>query len=265
MESIPLRPKDPIEDPMTDDSDPLFNHFDIPNPHHLRARTAHWLWTLHLLFFLLSFSLLISACRLHRPSSTNRKCAEQLSAYSPFTHLVEYEDVRFQGSLFDTNPYKGPPNPHLDAAWGHITHMAQLRIPAEDMRRLKKPLTQVKVAEAEGDGYAGGIEVFHQLENKPAEFHDSNATLRLHVDHCIDMLRQVIQCNGDVGVVTRSWVKGRALSYPDFSVWHKCRKLEPMAQYSQAHEIDTEPTKFPDSLELTQPPCTNAAPDEVCP
>ncbi|RAH48910.1 oxidase ustYa family protein [Aspergillus brunneoviolaceus CBS 621.78] len=273
MESIPLHPKGSIEDPMTDDSDPLLDHFDIPHPHHLHVRTAHWLWALHLLFFLLSFSLLISALRLNRSSPTG----------PPFTHLVEYEDVRFQGSLFDTNPYKGAPNPHLDAAWGHITHMAQLEITAEDMFRLNKPLTQVKVAETEGNGYAGGIEVFHQLhcvnlvrqytyydyysqlENRPAEFNDSNETLRLHVDHCIDMLRQVIQCNGDVGVVTRSWVKGRALSYPDFSVWHKCRKLEPIAQYSKAHEIDTEPTKLADSLELSEPPCTDAAPDQICP
>ncbi|PYI13245.1 hypothetical protein BO99DRAFT_485957 [Aspergillus violaceofuscus CBS 115571] len=258
---------------MTDDSDPLSDHFDIPNPHDPRARTVHWLWALHLLLSLLSFSSLIAAWRLHRSSPTD----------PPFTHLVEYTDVRFQGSLFDTNPYKGFPNPHLDAAWGHITHMAQLRISAADMPRLKKPLTQVKVAEAEGDGYAGGIEVLHQLhcvnlvrqytyydyysqlDNKPAEFRDSNETLRLHVDHCIDMLRQVIQCNGDVGVVTRSWIKGRAISYPDFSVWHKCRKLEPIAEYSKAHEIDTEPIKLPDSLELPEPPCTNAAPDEVCP
>lgn len=31
------------------------------------------------------------------------------------------------------------------------------------MSRLNKPLTQVKVAETEGNGYAGGIEVFHQV------------------------------------------------------------------------------------------------------
>lgn len=85
------------------------------------------------------------------------------------------------------------------------------------------------------------------------------------LDHCIDMLRQVIQCNGDVGVVTRSWLKGRSISYPDFNVWHRCRKIGPILEFSKANEIHAEPTRSPDSLDLDQPPCTNARPGEICP
>ncbi|PYH40701.1 oxidase ustYa family protein [Aspergillus saccharolyticus JOP 1030-1] len=283
MDSIPLHHKTSAEDLGEANSDARLCDVNRPSPSRFHNRTARWLWLLHTLSFLLSFSMMFSALQRRQAFPTDQKCAEQLSAYSPYIGLVEYEQVRFQGSLFDTNPYKGPPTPDLDAAWKRITHMAQLKVSAEDMLRLNKPLTQVKVAETEGDGYAAGIEVFHQLhcvnlvrqytyydyyanlDNKPAEFHDSKETLRLHVDHCIDLLRQVIQCGGDVGVVTRSWVKGRRISYPDFNVWHKCRKLDPILRYSEANDIDTEPVRRSDSLELLEPPCTNAAPDEACP
>jgi hypothetical protein len=43
-----------------------------------------------------------------------------------------------------------------------IFKVAQIKIRPEEMSQLKKPLSQVKVAKVMGDGYAGGIEVFHQ-------------------------------------------------------------------------------------------------------
>lgn len=42
-----------------------------------------------------------------------------------------------------------------------------------------------------------------------------NETL-MHVDHCIDMLRQVLMCNADTGVVTFSWVSCELYKYPPF-------------------------------------------------
>lgn len=39
-------------------------------------------------------------------------------------------------------------------------------------------------------------------ENRPLEFTDTALTVRLHVDHCIDMLRQVLMCQADVGCHT---------------------------------------------------------------
>jgi hypothetical protein len=85
------------------------------------------------------------------------------------------------------------------------------------------------------------------------------------IDHCIDILRQVVQCNGDVGIFTRSWLKNDKLSYPDFHVWHKCRKLDPIMEFSRANEINVEPPKPTDAVELLHPPCENATLEEYCP
>ncbi|KAJ5951244.1 uncharacterized protein N7479_009657 [Penicillium vulpinum] len=59
---------------------------------------------------------------------TDEKCAAQVSAYSPLLPVVEYEDVRFQGSFRDKNQYKGQPSPQLDAAWDRITYGISRRL-----------------------------------------------------------------------------------------------------------------------------------------
>ncbi|RAK91965.1 hypothetical protein BO79DRAFT_214911 [Aspergillus costaricaensis CBS 115574] len=107
----------------------------------------------------------------HPATPTDLDCATQLSPYSPLVGLVKYEDIRFQGDLQDVNPWKGKPNPALDEAWENITHMWNIQVSADDMLRIKKPLTQVKAPPHLGDGYVGGIEVFHQL-------------------HCVNLIRQ---------------------------------------------------------------------------
>ncbi|PYH63537.1 oxidase ustYa family protein [Aspergillus vadensis CBS 113365] len=199
------------------------------------------IWFLHIMIFSLCICIAVSGWIWH-PVPTDLDCAKKLSPYSPLVGLVEYEDVRFQGDLHDVNPWKGAPSPALDEAWENITHIS-----ADDMLRMKKPLTQVKAPPALGDGYVGGIEVFHQLhclnlvrqytyydyymqpENQPLSFRSSPGMIRAHTaDHCIDILRQVVQCNGDAGVLTRSWVKGNNKSQPDFGTWHKCRKIQPL-------------------------------------
>jgi Mycotoxin biosynthesis protein UstYa len=121
-----------------------------------------------------------------------------------------------------------------------------------------------------------------QLDHIPVWLTDSNATQRLHLgkgtssvpnfeatnkrtDHCIDILRQALQCHGDVGVVTNSWVDGFESAYPDFNVWHKCRKFDALLDWTGRHAVDAEPTLPPGVHPLAKPPCENAARDAVCP
>ncbi|KAL2221995.1 hypothetical protein M432DRAFT_601161 [Thermoascus aurantiacus ATCC 26904] len=263
------------------DAEPLLEDNGEPWNRRSPKRSRLYIWMLEILLLISSVAFFFSG--LGRRAPTDKECAAQLSAYSPAIGAVEYETIKFQGALLDRNPFKGPPSPALDAAWKEIVNKAQIKIDPRDMPRLKKPLTQAKYPDDEGGWYTGGLEVFHQLhclnlirqytyfdyysrpENLPVAFTDSNHTLRLHVDHCIDMLRQVIQCNGDVGIVTSSWVKGFSGSYPDFSTWHKCRKFQPLMDYTAKHEVDGELVMPEDALQLTHPPCENATPEEICP
>jgi hypothetical protein len=92
------------------------------------------------------------------------------------------------------------------------------------------------------------------LKILPQPFTDTEGTLRKHVDHCIDMLRQVLLCNADVGIVTNNWVKGFGM-YPDFSTLHKCRKIEPIVAWADRHFSDLgEPLSEPTTVWLESPP-----------
>ncbi|GLA98261.1 hypothetical protein AtubIFM57143_006200 [Aspergillus tubingensis] len=198
----------------------------------------------------------------HPATPTDLDCATQLSPYSPLVGLVEYEDIRFQGDLQDVNPWKGKPNPALDEAWENITHMWNIQVSGDDMLRMKKPLNQVKAPPHLGDGYVGGIEVFHQLhclnlirqytyydyymqpENEPLSFQTSPGRLRAHIG---------------------SWVKGYSRPQVDFSTWHKCRKLQPFIDYQEKAVLDYEPVKPLDAFELDDRPCKHVPMDQICP
>ncbi|KAJ5202485.1 hypothetical protein N7449_004564 [Penicillium cf. viridicatum] len=83
-------------------------------------------------------------------------------------------------------------------------------------------------------------EYYDLSENRPEEFTDSEPTLRKHVDHCIDMLRQYLMCVGDVGIVTMNWVEKFGI-YPDFSTQHKCRKFNKIVEWADEHAAPSLP------------------------
>ncbi|KAI1074525.1 hypothetical protein F5B20DRAFT_432849 [Whalleya microplaca] len=213
----------------------------------------------------------------------------------PDSNAIEYEVVVFGGALEYESVYKGTPNEKLDDAWTWITHMNNSGVDGEVVDRIGKSRIAVKYAEEQGGMYDVGVEVFHQLhclvslysapmspylglgevhrngqnlirkytyrtyydlpENKPTEFTDSEPVLRSHVDHCIDMLRQVLMCQADVGIVTYNWVEGWADAYPDFSTQHKCRKFDRIVAWADQHSTPVEdPTVGPDSVFLPRPP-----------
>lgn len=97
-------------------------------------------------------------------------------------------------------------------------------------------------------------EYYDRPENRPLAYSDGEDLLRKHVDHCIDMLRQVVSCNADVGLVTFNWVKGFGLT-PDFSTQHKCRKLDNIIKWVDTHQSASGPPALrKDSVWLSQPP-----------
>lgn len=45
-------------------------------------------------------------------------------------------------------------------------------------------------------------------------------------DHCIELLRQFVVCQGDVGLYTFQWLEHYPTPYPKFSTWHQCRNTD---------------------------------------
>ncbi|KAF2099767.1 hypothetical protein NA57DRAFT_75271 [Rhizodiscina lignyota] len=63
------------------------------------------------------------------------------------------------------------------------------------------------------------IEYYEENDRHWAE----NPSLQDHADHCVDILRQVLMCNSDTGLIMYHWFKGRPAPMPDFSTVYSTR------------------------------------------
>ncbi|KAF2170055.1 hypothetical protein M409DRAFT_19664 [Zasmidium cellare ATCC 36951] len=126
------------------------------------------------------------------------------------------------------------------------------------------------------DLYMASPEVTHQLhclnflrkatygeyyKDKSGEWTDSPATTRIHLDHCIEMLRQVLMCNADAGVLTMNWVESHSQPYPNFNTWHKCRNFDSVMDWVRGSALQLENSEnatvwpqVPGSVVLARPP-----------
>ena len=75
-------------------------------------------------------------------------------------------------------------------------------------------------------------------------------------DHCIDMLRQKITCDGDVGIITQDWVAQRTKPWPNFNTWHKCRNFDGIIEWNMRMNAPNygETLTRPDDIEGLDPP-----------
>ncbi|KAJ5279203.1 hypothetical protein N7478_004575 [Penicillium angulare] len=54
----------------------------------------------------------------------------------------------------------------------------------------------------------------------------------LHVEHCLDYVRQAIMCNSDLTPVPLTWYESAQTFGPDFRTTHTCRDFEGLLQWS---------------------------------
>jgi len=64
----------------------------------------------------------------------------------------------------------------------------------------------------------------------------ASTVLNYDLDHCIDYLRQVLMCHGDIGIITFRYGRNGRSYKPNFNVTRTCRKFEPLAQWSDLHQ-----------------------------
>ncbi|KAK8042809.1 hypothetical protein PG994_013292 [Apiospora phragmitis] len=94
-----------------------------------------------------------------------------------------------------------------------------ISVTKEDIRRANQTdenlfwlNSTVQYDQANGGGYMGSLELFHQI-------------------HCL-----VISCHADTGLITYHWVKDNPVPYPEFNTWHQCKNLEEDLAWSKARE-----------------------------
>lgn len=145
--------------------------------------------------------------------------------------------VTANGTLF---PPKHPaigrqmPNDAADLLWADWELTRVLPVTRSDILRMgKDPSTVAKLDDATwglgDDAYAATFDVYHQLHCLNTLRHIAygsyysksgvNATgtsmNEIHVNHCVDMLVQALQCSGNVNLITMHWVETQTYPYPD--------------------------------------------------
>ncbi|KAG0697875.1 hypothetical protein DFH29DRAFT_1003365 [Suillus ampliporus] len=219
-----------------------------------KSRSLHWWpWLSHgvLMFIMMLFFTLWARAPL----------IDDMVLYSPATEAIESIGiVRFNGSFGATSIYRGIPSKELDAAWDRISLDAFSSAPNS-------------YPDEYGGGYMATVEVIHQLHcidmlrrvgwgdhyYHRDDIHESPEEFRTHVDHCIEMLRQLTMCRGDVTMITNDWIEGSDDPFPEFDVPHQCRSFEKILDWVDEHRVSLPKSmnrvvRLKDNVNLPSPP-----------
>ncbi|KAL7939301.1 hypothetical protein V8C35DRAFT_286277 [Trichoderma chlorosporum] len=250
------------DDTSIEESDPFLGTFIRAKEETEILRRQKFL--LYGLLVLLGVSLsshVLTYLYIHKASYLDATCVRHTQENpTPIDIPIHYHSVLYDGAFLanSTSVFRLPPSPEVDKAW-------------EDLGTTSKPLvlskSQAKQAGISPDHLktpSGDFPVLFEFNHhmhclnlirKSVYFnHDyysspsypghhlgkDRETITKHVTHCIDMLRQVIQCKPDLGVFGQYWVKDAAQgvdgSFVDFNTIHKCIDWKPVREWVRAHE-----------------------------
>lgn len=155
---------------------------------------------------------------------------------------LELQTKTINGTLFPSNDFsiaRQRPNDSADKVWGEWEIARIFPISSAEIIRLgKDPRTVAKLENdiwgLGDDAYSGAFDVFHQIHclntlRRIAYSKHYNLTLidtakpelslqEIHVNHCVDILLQALQCSANVNLMTYNWVETQDLPQPDMFV-----------------------------------------------
>ncbi|KAI0534376.1 hypothetical protein GGR58DRAFT_61288 [Xylaria digitata] len=216
------------------------------------------------LFIILTSSLAITnvvtlglwISTLHRMSSWlmddyyNRPGIEYLGqAQAP----VEYESRRFHTGIVngDVTEFFGAPGTKADVAWNRILDTGLMRLTADQASRLGDETAREWNTT---DSYVGILGTFHQLHclsrlrytlffpDRYEEF-DGEHIANKHILHCIEYLRQIIMCLGDVTIEPVGWNKTTLSYIAEKDQVRQCRSFDRIYDWAkqETHEVPNAP------------------------
>ncbi|KAJ5114124.1 hypothetical protein N7456_002658 [Penicillium angulare] len=144
----------------------------------------------------------------------------------------------------DSPKYTGEPSDELDARWLDL-----FKVDGVDLHGTEADTIRGQTFEKPGGWSIVGIDVFHQLhclnmlrQGLRRDYyteHDEEPAYTVHMNHCLDYLRQAVMCNVDVTPIPVSWDDKEDRPLPDFEMEHTCRnfwKVRDWAIERSAHE-----------------------------
>lgn len=129
---------------------------------------------------------------------------------------------------------------------------ANIRVSADEMRLLGRLEEGILLpGGAGGGGYFGSLMAYHQLHcikrlhhHLYPDYYFPNLTEtersynRQHNAHCLDILRQGIQCQGDATLLTIRWGQRQAVPLGNFTGAHECVDWGRLEGWSRERSVD---------------------------
>ncbi|KAK7954062.1 hypothetical protein PG996_014948 [Apiospora saccharicola] len=238
-----------------------------------QARKLLFITVINLLFFVVS--CVLCGTWYYNVHTRKNGALRQASSYSPILDMLDL-DLSVQimnGTLFQPKDggsiARQMPNPESDTVWSEYELTRYFPVSAAQIRAMgKDPATVAKLEDEDwgmgDDSYVSILDVYHQLhclntlrQLAYPEYY-SNATyqhpktmgsekrgkkqkseiLAIHVNHCVDMLMQAIQCSGNVNLITMHWVEEQPYPFPDMSVNRQCINFDKLSQWRKDNTLD---------------------------
>ncbi|KAN0114497.1 protein of unknown function (DUF3328) domain containing protein [Hyaloscypha variabilis] len=186
---------------------------------------------------------------------------------------IQHKPVYFNVTLFSDSIYRQDASPEVHQAWLDlglagkslpstiflsliVLRIATQVIPETDADRVGFTQGMVKLRDSEGGGFIAQMEVFHNLhcldtlrqglyfnydyyhKSRDGVWGRSDAVVRKHMGHCLDLLRLSLQCSADIGLVGMSWVNATGTPVPaaKFVGEHQCRDFEAVKEWALEHD-----------------------------
>ncbi|TEA19976.1 Cyclochlorotine biosynthesis protein O [Colletotrichum sidae] len=180
--------------------------------------------------------------------------------YTPAQEAVLLEKAKFHAGLNDTTRYRGDPRPEVEEAWDDLLSAINIRVDDTWLTKMGRDAsTAVKINDGKG-GYAGMLDIFHHLhclrmirigytldlypEYQPMLSSQRGELIPMHIDHCIDELRQAVMCRADVTVLTSDWIDWHPKPWLNFNVEHECVNWDNIFRWSKEHWYDIKEAKL---------------------
>ncbi|KAI1325973.1 hypothetical protein F5Y16DRAFT_250380 [Xylariaceae sp. FL0255] len=165
--------------------------------------------------------------------------------YVPIREALRYEDRTVNFDFNTVNRFKGPTVKEVDRAWLQLLNGGhELRMSKEEVARAG--LETVDLEDGSGDQIVLSttyhmlhcIYVLYQL-NHP-EFYGVDPGLvpqDIHVDHCVDNLRQYLMCHATDSLMTFVWREDTPRPYPALDTTETCVDWDYYDKWTRAHSL----------------------------
>lgn len=226
------------------------DEFQCPYHHqHSSIAKLPWIWIASTVFFmLLSLTLTTKDLRISRSFETG--FATDLEAAWP---SAELKQLSFTGGLLldqnntlyrqivDGPQYAGAPSPEIDGSWDKLLGALEIVLEGEEAATIAGT---TKLG-PNGKGWQLSIDVYHSLHcvdvvrrGLDNQYYHPDGKFpyfyRDHLDHCVDYLRQVVQCNSDLTPLRYVWNEELSVTLPVFGQVHTCRNFQKVQEWAMA-------------------------------